>query len=250
MQKGLERILTLVEKPARYTGGEYNITVKDKKAVDCRFAFCFPDVYEIGMSHLGLRILYGVLNNMDGVWCERAFAPWGDMEKQMRDNGIKLYGLESGDPLCDFDILGFTLQYEMSYSAILNMLDLGGIPVRADERGEDSPLVVAGGPCAYNPEPLCDFIDVFNIGEGEEMLPELVNLYREYRAQGRSKREFLVAAAQIPGIYVPSLYEIKYTLEVCVLSLFYFLKWEILTKLHFAIPFFVIICYNVIVGGN
>ncbi len=210
MQKGLERILGAVQKPARYTGGEYHAIMKQKDEVDLRFAFCFPDVYEIGMSHLGLRILYGLLNQLDGVWCERAFAPWGDMEEQMRKHDIRLYGLESGDPLCEFDIVAFTLQYEMCYSAVLNMLDLGGIAVRAEERGEDAPLVIAGGPCAYNPEPLCDFIDLFSIGEGEEHLPEIVTLYRKFRAEGKTKREFLIAAAQIPGTYVPSLYEFTY----------------------------------------
>ncbi len=210
MQKGLERILSKVQKPARYTGGEYGATMKDKSKVDTRIAFCFPDIYEIGMSHLGLRILYGVLNNMDGVWCERSFAPWSDMEEEMRKNDIKLYGMESGDALCDFDIVAFTLQYEMCYSAVLNMLDLGGIAPRCEDRGEDAPLVIAGGPCAYNPEPLCDFIDLFSIGEGEEHLPEIVELYRKFRAEGKSKREFLIAAAQIPGTYVPSLYDVTY----------------------------------------
>ena len=210
MQKGLERILAKVQKPARYTGGEYGATMKNKEEVDTRIAFCFPDIYEIGMSHLGLRILYGVLNNMDGVWCERSFAPWSDMEEEMRKNDIKLYGMESGDALCDFDIVAFTLQYEMCYSAVLNMLDLGGIAVRCEDRGEDAPLVIAGGPCAYNPEPLCDFIDLFSIGEGEEHLPEIVDLYRKFRAEGKSKKEFLIAAAQIPGTYVPSLYEVNY----------------------------------------
>ena len=210
MQKGLERILSEVQKPARYTGGEYHATMKNKDDVDLRFAFCFPDVYEIGMSHLGLRILYGVLNNMNGVWCERAFAVWSDMEEKMRANDIKLYGLESGDPLCDFDIVAFTLQYEMCYSAVLNMLDLGGIAPRAEDRNDDAPLVIAGGPCAYNPEPLCDFVDLFSIGEGEEHLPEIVELYRKFRSDGKSKKEFLIAAAQIPGTYVPSLYDFTY----------------------------------------
>lgn len=210
MQKGLERILSKVQKPARYTGGEYGATMKNKEDVDTRIAFCFPDIYEIGMSHLGLRILYGVLNNIDGVWCERSFAPWSDMEDEMRKNGIKLYGMESGDPLCNFNIVAFTLQYEMCYSAVLNMLDLGGIAVRAEDRGEDAPLVIAGGPCAYNPEPLCDFVDLFSIGEGEEHLPEIVDLYRRFRAEGKTKKEFLIAAAQIPGTYVPSLYEFRY----------------------------------------
>jgi len=210
MQKGLERILGKVQKPARYTGGEYGATMKNKEEVDTRIAFCFPDIYEIGMSHLGLRILYGVLNNIAGVWCERSFAPWSDMEEEMRKNNIKLYGMESGDALCDFDIVAFTLQYEMCYSAVLNMLDLGGIAPRAEEREENDPLVIAGGPCAYNPEPLCDFVDLFSIGEGEEHLPEIVELYRKYRADGKTKKEFLIAAAQIPGTYVPGLYEVSY----------------------------------------
>ena len=210
MQQGLDRILARVQKPARYTGGEYNSIVKDKSRVDLRFAFCFPDIYEIGMSHLGLRILYGVLNEREDIWCERAFAVWPDMEAEMRSQNIKLFGLESGDPLDEFDVIGFTLQYELSYTAVLNMLDLAGIPVRAEERGEDAPLVIAGGPCTYNPEPLCDFIDLFSIGEGEESLPELMDLYKACRAEGLSKREFLIRAAQIPGTYVPSLYQVTY----------------------------------------
>ena len=210
ISKKLERILMKVQKPARYTGGEYNCCIKDKGKVDLRFAFCFPDIYEIGMSHLGLRILYGLLNEKENIWCERAFAVWPDMEEKMREEGIKLYGLESGDPLDEFDVIGFTLQYEMSYTAVLNMLDLAGIAVRAEDRGEDAPLVIAGGPCAYNPEPLCDFIDLFSIGEGEEHLPEILELYSTYKKQGKSKQEFLVAAAQIPGTYVPSLYQVSY----------------------------------------
>lgn len=210
MQKGLERILMRVQKPARYTGGEYNSVIKDKKNVKLRFAFCFPDIYEIGMSHLGLRILYGLINESENIWCERAFAVWPDMEKEMRENNIKLYGLESGDPLDEFDVIGFTMQYEMSYTAVLNMLDLAGIPVRAEDRDDDAPLIIAGGPCTYNPEPLCDFVDLFSIGEGEESLPEILNLYQQYKEAGKSKREFLIAAAQIPGTYVPSLYDICY----------------------------------------
>ncbi len=205
-----KRILASVQKPARYTGGEYNAVIKNKEDIALRFAFCFPDTYEIGMSHMGLRILYGVMNEEKDIWCERVFAPWTDMESELRKNNMKLFALESGDPLCDFDIVGFTLQYEMSYSAVLNMLDLGGITVRADERGENEPIVVAGGPCTYNPEPLCDFIDIFNIGEGEEQIIELCNLYKECRASGKSKKEFLRLAANIGGIYVPSLYDISY----------------------------------------
>ena len=205
MQAGLERILPAVTKPARYTGGEYNAIMKDKQKVDLRFAFCFPDVYEIGMSHLGLRILYGVINERENYWCERAFAVWPDMEEQMRERNIKLYGLESGDPLDQFDVIGFTLQYEMSYTAVLNMLDLAGLPLRTKDRDERHPLIIAGGPCSYNPEPLADFIDIFSLGEGEESLLELLDLYQAHTG---SRYEFLVKAAQIPGL--PSLYQVSY----------------------------------------
>ncbi len=205
-----KRILASVQKPARYTGGEYNAVVKNKEDVALRFAFCFPDIYEIGMSHLGLRILYGVMNERDDIWCERVFAPWTDMEDALKANNAKLFALESGDPLCDFDIVGFTLQYEMSYSAVLNMLSLGGITVRREERGEDEPLVVAGGPCTYNPEPLADFIDIFNIGEGEEQILELCDLYKKCKAEGKTKKEFLREAVNIKGLYIPSLYDIEY----------------------------------------
>ncbi|MBR3848716.1 MAG: TIGR03960 family B12-binding radical SAM protein [Oscillospiraceae bacterium] len=210
MNKINKRILASVQKPARYTGGENNAVVKNKESVALRFAFCFPDIYEIGMSHLGLRILYGVMNEREDIWCERVFAPWTDMEEALRKNGSKLFALESGDPLCDFDIVGFTLQYEMSYSAVLNMLDLGGITVRREERGEDEPLVVAGGPCTYNPEPLADFIDIFNIGEGEEQILELCDLYKKCKAEGKSKKEFLREAVNIKGLYIPSLYDVEY----------------------------------------
>ena len=205
-----KRILAKVQKPARYTGGEYNAVVKKREDVALRFAFCFPDLYEIGMSHMGLRILYGVMNERDDIWCERVFAPWTDMEDALRENNAKLFALESGDPLCDFDIVGFTMQYEMSYSAVLNMLELGGITVRREERGEDEPLVVAGGPCTYNPEPLADFIDIFNIGEGEEQILELCDLYKKCKAEGKSKKEFLREAVNIKGLYIPSLYDIEY----------------------------------------
>ncbi len=205
-----KRILASVQKPARYTGGEYNAVIKDKDEVSLRFAFCFPDIYEIGMSHMGLRILYGIMNEQKDIWCERVFAPWTDMEEELRKNGAKLFALESGDPLCDFDIVGFTLQYEMSYSAVLNMLDLGGITVRREERGENEPLVVAGGPCTYNPEPLADFIDIFNIGEGEEQIIELCELYKKCKAEGKTKKEFLKLAVNIKGLYIPSLYDVAY----------------------------------------
>lgn len=206
----LERILPKVQKPARYVGGEWGSIAKNKEDVDLRFAFCFPDVYEVGMSHLGSRILYGLLNDQDGIWCERVFAPWVDMEEEMRKAGIPLYSLESGDALSEFDILGFTLQYELSFSNILNMLALGGVPVLAEERTGLKNLVVAGGPCAYNPEPLSDFIDLFMIGDGEEIMLDLTNLYRSARKRGLTKQDFLVEAAQIPGMYVPALYDVSY----------------------------------------
>ena len=210
MVPGLEKILLKVQKPGRYVGGELNCVIKDKAAIDVRFAFCFPDIYEVGMSHLGMKILYSCLNRMEGVWCERVFAPWTDMEALMREKDIPLYALESGDPVKDFDIIGFTLQYELSYSNVLNMLDLAGVPLLASERRGLSQLVVAGGPCACNPEPLADFVDLFFIGEGEEMDCELVELYRAHKQKGSSREEFLREAAQIPGVYVPSLYEVKY----------------------------------------
>lgn len=210
MREDLERILPLVQKPARYTGGELNSVVKNAEDVDIRFAFCFPDTYEIGMSHLGLKILYSLINEREDAWCERFFAPADDMEAQLRDNNIPLFAVESKDPLGDFDIIGFTLQYELSFSTILNMLDLGGIPVLAKDRRDLKNLVIAGGPCASNPEPLCDFIDVFQLGDGEELMNEFLDLYKEYKARGASKEEFLRAAASIDGIYVPSLYEALY----------------------------------------
>ncbi len=210
MDKRLDRILPRVQKPARYVGGEYNAVMKDRAEVDVRFAFCFPDTYEIGMSNLGLRILYGLLNEMPGVWCERAFAPWGDMEAEMRSAGVPLYALESGDPVGMFDIVGFSVGYEMAYPAMLNMLDLAGIPLRAADRRELTPLVVAGGTAMYNAEPVADFLDLAMIGEGEDVLPELIGLYRQARREGWDKPRFLRAAARIQGIYVPSLYDVTY----------------------------------------
>ncbi len=206
----LERILLRVQKPARYTGGEYNEIIKDKAAVDVRFAMCFPDTYEIGMSNLGLRILYGSMNQAEGVWCERAFAPWGDMEEEMRKEHIPLYALESGDSLKNFDFVGFSLGYEMAYTNVLNMLDLAHIPLHSDQRGEDDPIIVAGGTCVYNGEPLADFIDIFSLGEGEDVTLEMIDLYRKGKRAGWSRAEFLQNAAQVPGLYVPSLYEISY----------------------------------------
>ena len=210
MDKRLERILPRVQKPARYVGGEYNQIVKDRAEVDTRFAFCFPDTYEIGMSNLGMRILYGVMNGMDGVWCERVFAPWPDMEEEMRRARIPLYALESGDAVRDFDIIGFSLGYEMAFSNVLNMLDLAGVPLHAAERTELAPIVMAGGTACFNAEPLVDFIDLFSLGEGEDVTVELIELYRRARKEGWSKAQLLRAAAEIDGIYVPSLYDVSY----------------------------------------
>ena len=210
MNRTLEHILPKVQKPARYTGGEYNAIVKDRRTVDTRYALCFPDTYEIGMSNLGCRILYGLMNEVDGLWCERCYAPWGDMEDEMRREGLLLYGLESGDPISDFDIIGFPLGYEMAYSNVLNMLDLAGLPLRSADRPELTPLIVAGGTCAYNPEPLAPFVDLFVVGEGEEVTLEYIQLYRQAREECWSKEEFLQEAAQIPGIYVPAFYEPVY----------------------------------------
>lgn len=210
MDQRLERILPRVQKPARYTGGEYNQIIKDKAEVNLRMAFCFPDIYEIGMSNIGMRILYHVMNRMPGVWCERVFAPWGDMEQEMRAAGIPLYALESGDPVSEFDVLGFSIGYEMAYPAVLNMLDLAGIPLRSADRPELVPLVFAGGTSCCNPEPMAPFLDLMVIGEGEEVNCELLELFRTARDAGWDKQRFLIVAAQIPGIYVPSLYEPHY----------------------------------------
>ena len=206
----LEKILPLVQKPARYIGGELNSAVKDKNSVDIRYAFCFPDSYEIGMSHLGIKILYSIANDRPDTWCERVFAPWPDMEEKMREEGIPLYALESGDPIKDFDFIGFTLQYEMCYTNVLNMLDLAGLPVRSADRKSLSPIVMGGGPCVCNPEPMADFFDLFSLGEGEEVNSEIMDLYKIHKAKGSSKDEFLREAAKIPGVYVPSLYDISY----------------------------------------
>ena len=219
MDKRLERILPRVQKPARYVGGEFNAIMKDKSKVDTRVAFCFPDTYEIGMSNLGMRILYGVMNNIDGVWCERCFAPWGDMEQEMRNANIPLYALESFDPIKDFDIIAFSIGYEMAFPAMVDMLDLAGVPLHASERTALTPLVVAGGTAMYNCEPIADFIDLALIGEGEEMDVELIKLHRQARREGWSKHEFLVCAAQIPGVYVPSLYDVAYNDDGTVKSI-------------------------------
>ena len=206
----LQRILPTVQKPARYTGGEYNEVKKDPAQVRVRVAFCFPDTYEIGMSNVGMRILYGVMNQMDGVWCERVFAPWGDMEKAMVENNLPLWALESQDPVKDFDMIAFTIGYEMCYSNIVNMLRLSGVPIHASERTELQNIVFAGGVCAYNPEPLADFIDFFSLGEGEDITVEIVSLYDRAKAEGWSKEAFLREVAKIPGVYVPSFYRHEY----------------------------------------
>jgi len=219
VDKRLERILPRVQKPARYVGGEFNAIMKDKSKVDTRVAFCFPDTYEIGMSNLGMRILYGVMNNIEGVWCERCFAPWGDMEQEMRNAHIPLYALESFDPIKDFDIIAFSIGYEMAFPAMVDMLDLAGVPLHASERTALTPLVVAGGTAMYNCEPIADFIDLALIGEGEEMDVELIELHRQARREGWSKHEFLVRAAQIPGVYVPSLYDVVYNDDGTVKSI-------------------------------
>ncbi len=206
----LEDLLLQVQKPARYAGGELNSVTKNLDDVAVRFAFCFPDLYEVGMSHLGMKILYAQFNNEPDVWCERVFSPDTDMEALMREHNIPLFGLESRDPIRDFDFIGFTVQYELCYTAMLNMLDLAGVPLRAAERDESFPLVVAGGPCVCNPEPLADFVDIFFLGEGEEVDLEVINLYKEHKKIGYSKKTFLRACADIEGVYVPSLYEPSY----------------------------------------
>lgn len=210
MTKQMEKLLAKVQKPGRYTGGELNSVVKDLSKIDIRYAFCFPDTYEIGMSHLGMKILYSLVNERDDAWCERVFAPWIDMEEQLRENNVPLFALESGDPLTAFDMIGFTMQYEMSYSNVLNMLDLAGIPVRAEDRKSLTPLIVAGGPCVCNAEPLTDFIDLFMPGEGEEVTNDVIDLLKIAKRENWSKDEFLKKAAQIEGVYVPSLYTVDY----------------------------------------
>ena len=205
-----DEILLKIEKPARYIGGEVNSVMKDKEQVDIRFAMCFPDVYEIGMSHLGIQILYDMFNRRDDVWCERVYSPWTDLDKVMREEKIPLFALESQDPVREFDFLGITIQYEMCYTNILQVLDLSGIPLDAEERTWEDPIVIGGGPCTYNPEPLAEFFDLFYIGEGETVYDRLFDVYKEVRARGGSRQEFLEAAAEIEGIYVPSFYETTY----------------------------------------
>lgn len=205
-----DEILLNIEKPARYIGNEVNSVMKDKEKVDIRFAMCFPDVYEIGMSHLGIQILYDMFNRRDDTWCERVYSPWPDLDKIMREEKIPLFALESQDSIKDFDFLGITIQYEMCYTNILQILDLSQMPLRAKDRGEGYPIVMGGGPCTYNPEPLAEFFDIFYIGEGETVFDELLDAYKAYKKAGRSKKEFLERAAEIPGLYVPAFYDVTY----------------------------------------
>ena len=218
LKEQIESLLLKVRNPSRYIGGELNSVVKDKSRVDVRFAFCFPDSYDVGMSHLGMKILYSLKNKRENFWCERVFAPWEDFEALMRENNIPLYGLESLEPIREFDFIGFTVQYELCYTNILNMLDLAGLPVKSKDRTDDMPVVVAGGPCVCNPEPLADFIDIFILGEGEEVNLELMDLYADMKKRGCSRREFLESAAEIEGIYIPSFYDVSYNADGTVLS--------------------------------
>ena len=204
------QILLNIEKPARYIGGEINSVMKDKEKVDIRFAMCFPDVYEIGMSHLGIQILYDMFNRREDTWCERVYSPWLDLDKVLRDRNIPLFALESQDPVRDFDFLGITIQFEMCYTNILQTLDLSQIPLHAADRTEEDPIVIGGGPCAYNPEPLAEFFDIFYIGEGETVYDELLDTYKEWKKSGGSRRDFLRQAAQIEGLYVPQFYDVAY----------------------------------------
>ena len=219
LNKKAEKILNSVQKPGRYTGGELGSIVKDKSSVDIRYAFCFPDTYEIGMSHLGMKILYGLVNEREDAACERVFAPWTDMEEQMRLHGVPLFTLESMDPVRDFDMVGFTLQYEMSYTNMLNMLSLAEIPIYSADRKELTPLIVAGGPCVCNSEPIADFVDLCMLGEGEEVTNDVIDLLKKHKKLGSDKQTFLRDAAQIEGVYVPSLYSISYNPDGTVKSI-------------------------------
>ncbi|HCH28938.1 MAG TPA: TIGR03960 family B12-binding radical SAM protein [Ruminococcaceae bacterium] len=218
-EKRFEQLLLTVQKPGRYSGGEINSVIKDKSEIDIRFAFCFPDNYEVGMSHLGIKILYSLFNERKDIWCERVFAPWPDFESVMRNNNISLFAIESRDPIKDFDFIGFTLQYELSYSNVLNMLELAGVPLLSKDRTDFTPLVVAGGPCTCNAEPLADFVDIFFLGEGEEADLEVIDLYKKYKHNGGSKSDFLREASKIEGVYVPSLYDVDYKEDGTVLSI-------------------------------
>lgn len=210
IKKEVEKILQYVQKPARYVGGELNSVIKDPDKVDIRYAFCFPDIYEIGMSHLGMKILYGLVNDREDSWCERVFAPDVDMEEQMRKNNVPLFALESGDYIKDFDIIGFTLMYELCYTNVLNMLDLAGIPLYSKDRTELAPIICVGGPCACNPEPIADFVDIVFLGDGEDSTNAVLDLLKECKKKGATKQEFLLKAKDITGVYVPSFYEDSY----------------------------------------
>ena len=205
-----DEILLSVDKPARYIGGEINMVKKDPSKVDIRFCMCFPDVYEIGMSHLGIQILYDMFNLRDDIYCERVYSPWVDLDKIMREQDIPLFALESQEPIKNFDFLGITLQYEMCYTNILQILDLSKIPLLAKDRTMDDPFVIGGGPCSYNPEPIADFFDIFYIGEGETVYFDLMDAYKEWKRSGKDRVEFLKAAAKIPGMYIPQFYEVQY----------------------------------------
>ena len=205
-----DEILLKIEKPARYIGNEVNSVMKDPAKVSIRFAMCFPDVYEIGMSHLGIQILYDMFNKREDVWCERVYSPWTDLDQIMRERKIPLFALESQDPVKEFDFLGITLQYEMCYTNILQVLDLSGIPLAAEERTDEDPIVIGGGPCTYNPEPLAEFFDLFYMGEGETVYDELLDAYKENKKRGGTRKEFLEMAAEIEGINVPAFYEVTY----------------------------------------
>ena len=213
-----DEILLNIEKPARYIGGEVNSVMKDKDKVDIRFAMCFPDVYEIGMSHLGIQILYDMFNRREDVWCERVYSPWTDLDKVMREHQIPLFALESQDPVREFDFLGITIQYEMCYTNILQILELSQLPLHVSERTDADPIVIGGGPCSYNPEPLADFFDIFYIGEGETVYDELLDAYKEWKKSGKSRREFLESAAEIEGLYVPQFYDAAYNEDGTLLS--------------------------------
>lgn len=213
IKKEVEKILQYVQKPARYVGGELNSVIKDPDKVDIRYAFCFPDIYEIGMSHLGMKILYGLVNNREDSWCERVFAPDVDMEEQMRKNNVPLFALESGDYIKDFDIIGFTLMYELCYTNVLNMLDLAGIPLYSKDRTELAPIICVGGPCACNPEPIADFVDIVFLGDGEDSTNAVLDLLKECKKKGATKQEFLLKAKDITGVYVPSFYKDIYNVD-------------------------------------
>ena len=205
-----DEILLSIQQPARYIGGEVNSVVKDPKKVDVRFAMCFPDVYEIGMSHLGIQILYDMFNRREDVYCERVYSPWLDLDRIMREKQIPLFAVESQDPIKEFDFLGITIQYEMCYTNILQVLELSQIPLHAADRTEEDPIVIGGGPCTYNPEPIAEFFDLFYMGEGEVVYFDLLDRYKENKRNGGSRREFLEMAAEIPGIYVPAFYDVFY----------------------------------------